>query len=334
MAATEIKDVWNQLKNERTTENKGAFKRIRLIPDSNVDCYLVIDVRNKLPALMLSINEKHSIPESMPRSHGIEMHCLAIPSELGEEQTLLLLLKNSEAIDLFLQLCQDILERLKEAKNSELAANYFITRVRQWQRFMEKSSIAGLTVDEQTGLYTELWMIRYFLLSRREEFKIDCWTGPDRANQDFLFPTASIEVKGCLQNGLQELMISNEQQLQVPAGTALFLFWLSLDRRKSQGETLCDLVKDIKAILKLDLQLISFEEKLERAGYFEDQNHLYQQYGFEVREQKFFQVIDEFPRITESDLRQGVANVKYTINVAACAKYEIESKRVTETIWP
>ena len=56
-----------------------------------------------------------------------------------------------------------------------------------------------------------------------------------------------------------------------------------------------------------------FRLKLTNVGYFEHHRPQYQNISFLIREEEFFCVEDDFPRIEEKDLMKGVGDVKYSI---------------------
>ena len=56
-------------------------------------------------------------------------------------------------------------------------------------------------------------------------------------------------------------------------------------------------------------------------GYFEKHKPLYDSTGYFIRQDLFYKVEKEFPRIEESDIRKGVGDVKYTIIVSQCSKF-------------
>jgi Putative PD-(D/E)XK family member, (DUF4420) len=51
-----------------------------------------------------------------------------------------------------------------------------------------------------------------------------------------------------------------------------------------------------------------------------------------IREHNYFKVGAEFPRIIESDLRNGIGDVRYTISVAECKRFSIAESEVIALI--
>ena len=49
------------------------------------------------------------------------------------------------------------------------------------------------------------------------------------------------------------------------------------------------------------------------AGWFEYQKELYNNTSYIVRNESFYHVTNNFPRVEENELRKGVGDLKYTI---------------------
>ena len=66
-----------------------------------------------------------------------------------------------------------------------------------------------------------------------------------------------------------------------------------------------------------------FNAKLIEAGYFDHHRHLYKERCYKIRKESIYVIDDSFPRIKESELRDGVSNTVYSINVSTCAEYMV-----------
>jgi hypothetical protein len=111
------------------------------------------------------------------------------------------------------------------------------------------------------------------------------------------------------------------------------LFHLSLDIRQRQGETLPEIVSSVRSLVAADeIARSKLENLLFEIGYLDIHTSRYENIGYNIREYNYFKVERGFPRIVESDLRNGVGDVRYTISVAECKHFSILESEVVELI--
>jgi hypothetical protein len=59
---------------------------------------------------------------------------------------------------------------------------------------------------------------------------------------------------------------------------------------------------------------------------------MYTGIGYHVRQDNFFKVEGDFPRIQENELRNGVGDVKYSIIISQCQQYIQSANQVLKTL--
>jgi hypothetical protein len=148
--------------------------------------------------------------------------------------------------------------------------------------------------------------------------------GPALAPQDFAFGAAAVEVKTTTGAQPQLLRITSERQLDTTALDHLALFHLSLDAREGTGQTLPDLVGEIRTILLDPAAADVFEDRLFGAGYLDAQAAQYRT-GYTLREAGIFIVGEGFPRLVEADCPPGVGDVIYSIAVSALTPFAVDA---------
>jgi len=159
------------------------------------------------------------------------------------------------------------------------------------------------------------------------------WTGSKGTQQDFQFPGCAVEVKTSSAKQHQKLAIASERQLDDTGAGMIVLLHLSLDVRQGQGENLPEIVASVRslasgdAIAKDELENLLFE-----IGYLDIHATRYENIGYTIREHNYFKVEKDFPKIIESDLRNGVGDVRYTISVAECKRFSISESEVIALI--
>jgi hypothetical protein len=131
----------------------------------------------------------------------------------------------------------------------------------------------------------------------------------------------------------QKLAIASERQLDDTGAGTIILLHLSLDIRTGQGETLLDMVASVRSIVANDpLAKEEFENRLFELGYLDLHASRYEQTSYTVREANYFKVEQDFPRIVEADLRNGVGDVRYTISISECKRFSIDESNMLSLI--
>ena len=151
---------------------------------------------------------------------------------------------------------------------------------------------------------------------------VSSWVGVSKEVRDFQMQDWAVEVKTTHGNNHQKIHINSERQLDNTHIENLYLFHLSLEQVQETGETLNELINNVLQTLESDsIALYRFKTKLYEAGYFEHHYHLYNAIGYFIRNNTFYKVENDFPRIKEDDLRSGVGDVKYSIVLSLLENY-------------
>ncbi|PZV21226.1 MAG: hypothetical protein DCF21_02875 [Leptolyngbya sp.] len=325
-----IEKTWEELEKQGGDFTSGYLTR-RILPDVNYDVYLVIEKPSNTRLLMLRVNSTFlDLKTVYPASNSFTVNRVALSQDGEEYGTLQLVLTNAKYKDIFTTLVQDIVDYLASVTDGRAAIFAFITRLKRWQTFLEKHSPEGLSEAAQQGLYGELWFLRKSVFPHWELIKgLRGWTGPRGTQQDFQFPGCAVEVKTTSAKQHQKLAIASERQLDDTGAGIIVLLHLSLDVRQGQGETLPEIVANVRSLVA-DNAIASneLENLLFEVGYLDIHTTRYDNVGYSIREHNYFKVWPDFPKIIESDLRNGVGDVRYTISVAECKRFSIPESEV------
>jgi hypothetical protein len=147
------------------------------------------------------------------------------------------------------------------------------------------------------------------------------WTGPSWSPQDFQGEGFGIEVKTSASKEPQTMRITSERQLDAQGLRVLFLGHLSLEVKVGSGETLPQIIQDLRQRAVEAACETEFETRLYEWGYHDVHAWIYSRHGFVLRGEHIYEVREDFPRITEADVRPGVGNVAYSIAVSECSPY-------------
>lgn len=329
---TRINQIWKELERD-TSFSHGIIYR-RYSPSILPDLYIGLKNPEKLKCIAATINEIIQIDLSRfsnlkdinveVRSHEIRR----------DKKNLLLILVNNQHEDIFSILCEDLITSISTTISEYELIRVLLNRFEKWKMLFDKASSQGLTAEEQRGLFGELFFLRKFLQNTSNFINvINSWVGSEREIRDFQSGSWAVEVTTTQGNNHQKVHISSERQLDIRNLEDLFLNHLSLDIRQQSGETLNQIIESILQILISDfISLNRFKSKLLEGGYFDQHQHLYENTGYFIRQETFYKVENDFPRIEERDIRNGVGDVKYSIILSQCSQFLKSEQELFQTI--
>jgi Putative PD-(D/E)XK family member, (DUF4420) len=330
-----VEEIWNLLEQDQQQgKSASGYLLRRVLSEVVYDVFVALAQPQRTRLVMLQVSTACMDTGMIyPTSSSFEVRRVLLDPNDKTRVTLQLVLTNPRYSDIFTTLAQDILVHLSAFPGERQAVAAFLSRLRRWQKFLEQHGSEGLSEITQQGLYGELWFLRQMAIPRLGElFAVQGWTGPQSTQQDFQFPHCAVEVKTTVAKQHQKLTIASERQLDATGIEQLVLLHLSLDLRQGGTSTLPALVASVRTMVAHNLLAAeSLEERLFEAGFLDIHAGLYEQTGYTIREANYFKVEEDFPRIIESDLRNGVGDVRYTISVTECRRFAIPESEVLST---
>lgn len=325
--SNKVFDIWSQLEE---THSSGMVKRL-YSSDFAINVYCVY----KYP------DESYGIAISFPKTIRFNLAPFSNLSELKVELfedksfndcwLLTAIIINKDKKSEFSYLCENVLETLKDEQNIVTAVKVFGNKLLRWKNLFDKIRSNGLSKEEQQGLYGELRFLKKCLNANIDSAYnvVKYYVGTDKALRDFQGKDWAVEVKTTSTNNPQNVTINGERQLDDTMIENLYLFHCSVEITKLTGTTLPKLISDIRNIVDADVGALSlFNAKLFEAGYLDEQSNLYNNRHYKIRKESFYHVKDDFPRIREKELRNGVGNVKYGVALSACEQYSVTELEV------
>ena len=326
-----INQIWAQLELNSSTV-AGLFK-LRFSDASKCDVFLGLKLPETHRLLILKVpfnigkefNFKYEF-------RGLKFEKIYDPDD-SKFLLLNLVLVEKQFKDVFDTLIADIITGLLNENDIRVILKNYSNRLIKWQSLFERFSQEGLTPEQQRGLFGELYFLRKYLQAYTNQLDIlNTWIGTERQVRDFQSGTWAVEVKTTHGNNHQKVHISSERQLDITNLNDLFLYHISLEQMQNSGETLNDIVDSVIGILEVDtMALNEFKSKIYEVGYFDLQRSLYDGKGYFIREDIFYKVDNDFPRIQEDDIRAGVGDVKYSIIISQCSHFIIDENVVLNT---
>lgn len=228
--------------------------------------------------------------------------------------------------DIFAYLCGNLVETIERCDTEAKAIKLVLNRLEKWKTMFSKGASDGLSITEQQGLYGELMYLHKLVLrgifSYIDTLKI--WVGADKAMRDFQGKDWAVEAKTISINNADQITINGERQLDETLLDKLYLYHLSVEASRMNGQTLNEKVDELRSLFSDDKAALNiFNAKLMEAGYFDHHRELYRERCYKIRKESIYVIDDSFPRIKESELRDGVSNTVYSINVSTCAEYMV-----------
>jgi len=214
------------------------------------------------------------------------------------------------------EIAQKIADRGEESDSIEV-----ITAIlAKWKHFWGNYTQGVMTLEEQIGLFGELFFIRYWLIPRYGERVILAWQGPSGGRHDFVFGDNSIEVKTSSSSNGHIHRINGVDQLDNPQVGSLYLFSLWIRQTEQSDHSLISVIDSLRDLLDQDADIRSaFESLLSSSGYSEIQRAEYEKRKYEILEAAFFLVDQHFPRITQNSFSPALPNqieqLVYSLNL-------------------
>ena len=327
-----INQIWEELENDKSFSHGLLLRRYSgtILPD----VFIAINSPEKFRCIATAISNSVIVNLAL-FSNLRDINIELIPDEKTPDKNILLLkLLNNQHRNIFSVLCEDLITSISLVTSETQLVKELLNRFEKWKSLFNKASAPGLLPEEQRGLFGELFFIRKFLKNNSDFINIiNSWVGAEKQIRDFQSGTWSVEAKTTFGNNHQKVHISSERQLDTSNLENLFLYHLSLEARQQSGETLNQVIDSVCEILCSDFTSFNrFKNKLLEAGYFDHHRHLYENTGYFIRQEKIYKVENEFPRIEEKDIRNGIGDVKYSIVISQCTDYIITEQQAFQTL--
>jgi hypothetical protein len=270
----------------------------------------------------------------LPRLRGIRVKDVSGPGSV--ERMLVFELQDSMQWDLFRRLCLDVVAAAADAAAEEDMVQLALARTWRWHHLLRGGSDGRLSESAQQGLLGELRFVESCLASGLPAVAVmDAWMGPSGSDKDFAFGRIAVEVKSRRISSSPKVSISTESQLDDGGLDGLFLVVFEIERSAAEVEgAICvtDVASRVRDGLVQGQQMVieAFESRLAEAGFRWTDD--YSDCLWLLRNTREFAVSDGFPRIVSAGVPSGVGDLKYTVSLAECAPFEIQSGSAVRSV--
>lgn len=325
-----ILEIWNDLEK---ANSKGLLKKL-YSNDKNQCVYGIFKNPEQYCGIAISVSNDIRIDIS-PFSNLQDLKVSLYNDSSFENHVILLIeLLDYSSRDIFSILCEDLVITVSKLVSEQSIIKTALNQLEKWKSLFDKYNSIGLTPAEQQGLFGELNFLQKYLSNGFEQTSIlNTWVGVDRALRDFQYNNWALEVKTTAGNNHQKISISSERQLDETLLDNLYLYHLSVEVSKGNGENLNNKIASIRQKFENNaIALNIFNAKLLEVGYFDKHAEIYNERCYQLRQENFYKIEKDFPRIKENEIRDGVGDVKYSVILSQCKEYLISENTIFNTL--
>ena len=256
----------------------------------------------------------------LPNLVGIQTAYVPAGGDISKTR-LILMLNEKSNWELFLALCNDLVQATRPSRDTPSAVHTILRRLARWQDFLKKHRSDMLTEERIKGLIGELFFMRSHLIPRfGAGMAIQFWQGPEGWPQDFNINNSAIEVKCRLGATAPYVTIASADQL-CPQLPEMYLFVVTLGKTVPEAQdaiSLPGLVSQVRTALQFEnsSKIELFNDLLYMIGYVDSDRYL--EFSYVLTDETMFRVVDGFPRICSDELHHGIVRLTYDIRLSDC----------------
>jgi hypothetical protein len=279
-------------------------------------------------ALVLQLTSLPEPAPDLPKLRNLEVQFQTLPGG----PILYLRLKDGAQLELFENLCRDVMAAAEVASTEADALERAIGRTFRWHYLLRGGNLDALPEEAQKGLIGEVEVLKLLMASLGVKPALAAWTGPSGAPKDFELGAGCIEVKARRGASQPFVRIANEYQLADVPGRHLWLGVLAVDKVQTpHGRTLTEYVDEVTELLERTEPSViqEWDQHLADAGY--DSLHDYSAWRWIASSPEFHSVAEGFPRIT-APVPQGVSDMTYALSLSACSPFRTDWNTVRSNL--
>ncbi|MED3311236.1 hypothetical protein COK59_04675 [Bacillus thuringiensis] len=269
--------------------------------------------------------------KSFPKWRGIDIgqEYFSQIGPLKEKNFLVISQIVEDGEEIFERVLQNLVDHILIEEESPLYTVIYEVLDR-WHNFFKRKWDAKLNLEEEMGLFGELYYIDKWLEKFPNEppLIIKDWKGPLKNRIDFVGKNSGVEIKTVIPKIRDEVKISNEKQLELnPVTNKLFLYVLKIEVNDSIGKSLQNIIEVIeeKLIERAPSLAVKFKDLLLEVGVMSEE---YDEHYFFVHEEIAYNANKEFPKLTSENLPLGITNVSYSIDLSHCNSFKVSLEEI------
>ena len=252
----------------------------------------------------------------MPKGRGFAVAAIDGLADPSRPHWFVLSREQAGGRELFATMAADIVDCLavRAADDEERLFQFFLSRIRAWQAFMQRPDDGLLTLEEQIGLIGELSILERLADSLGDPVAaLDSWQGPLHGIQDFVVGHGAIEVKATISTNGFPARISSLEQLDRSVRSPVVLAAVRL-ALQAGGRSLPDWVDHLRATLGDGPAGLLLQDRLLHAGYLNSARAAYTT-AFSLVETRLHNIDDAFPCLARSAVSPAIVRATYHLDL-------------------
>lgn len=312
----DLNNIWQSQKNESNNIVENRINETGRIK-SYVGTNLILD---KI-FYRMSVDSSVTIPD-LNQFHFRGLQVFSVIRE--NENDIYIDLVDDELRSIFIKFIEDVALAVEESESEKDAVQQTVQIILRWKKLFDKISFGGLSLEQQKGLIGELLFFDKLLVKgHTPSVIIASWTADAFKDKDFVLGNSGYEIKFTTAKN-PVLRITSERQLDGQTLSDLTVALFIAEEVMEGGFSLNSLVSSLSSKLKSDvLALDAFTKCLLSIGYLvEDAEH----YGrmYKLKKSNYYRVSEDFPCIVSEDLKTGLKDVSYCIELSAAEPFLYE----------
>ena len=330
MNTTEFEDPWKDI---NPPDQASLLSARRADSSLKWDVFWAVDFNSNC-LLVLQYGKGIELHRRLPKIRGLRIEAHGVEHEPKDRISIRLV--EHEQRDIFYRFCLDVIAATGMAKTEEDAVGRFLSRTWRWHRLLKTGSDGRLGLEEQRGLIGELGILeRHLIPILGAPEAVQCWTGPLGSPKDFEVGDICIEAKTRRAVAKPEVVITSEHQLESSGIKALFLYVTEVTQAPTDHKnafTITTMARRIHDVVAhADIAAVGLlEDRLNAAGF--DWEDDYTDCRWLIGQYSMYDVRDDFPRITSSDVPSGVSKLRYSLLLTDCETWRVETNVLDRVI--
>ena len=248
-----ISERFKLLIDQASNEQSDDIYRLEPIYFQKPYILIGIDLLNLQRRIYIDITNEQWDEEqlkSFPKWRGIEIEqeYFSQIGPLKEKNFLVIAQAVEDTEEIFERVLQNLVDHILSEEELPLYTVIYEVLDR-WHNFFKRKWDAKLTLEEEMGLFGELYYINRWLefFPQEPPLIIKEWKGPLKNRIDFVSKNSGVEIKTIAPKIRDEIKISNEKQLELnPVIDTLFLYVLKIEVNDSVGKSLQNMIEIIQ----------------------------------------------------------------------------------------
>lgn len=326
-------EVWSSLK--APDYESGGYPSIMLGIDESEKSFLHL-FKDKNGYYHLAIEASDLQPKDIddPGVNGLQVKVVDYRFQGGSTTRFIdLTCSIAGYIEEFTEIVREISKAILVDK--EQPVNAVNQRINNWISFWANQRKEVLSEEDQIGLICELLFLKK-LCALNSDKALSSWTGPLGEKHDFNFINWNFEVKGTRRKGRAHT-VNGIEQLQSAYNKKLGFVSFMVSTGRDEKDNTINLPRLIEKIIHDYLKgkpnlVVRFNELLAGYGYNPIHRNEYINFNVEVNNAAFYEVDDNFPKLTINMLKEPLDNrvskVRYEISLEGIAGLDFEEIRL------